>query len=115
MNYTNNKFLLIFFLIIIFTILFCLCGDNEFGGIIKIHKHLRNINEKEKFKKIKMYNFSLSIEEDETIPEFIFNRFYYVIIITTTVGFGDIYPISKKAKILTIIYTLILFYIINKV
>jgi hypothetical protein len=44
--------------------------------------------------------------EDRTIEDKLMNRFYFSCITTSTVGFGDITPVSKISQLLVCIHTL---------
>ena len=47
-------------------------------------------------------------KKDDKFPERLFNMFYFSSTTLSTVGYGDIYPVSVKAKILVLIQHLIL-------
>tara|TARA_Y100000768_G_C23934663_1_gene661930 strand:+ start:1005 stop:1304 length:300 start_codon:yes stop_codon:yes gene_type:complete len=44
-------------------------------------------------------------EEDMTLCQKIFNRFYFSIISVSTIGFGDISPKTKKLRLAMILYS----------
>tara|TARA_Y100000996_G_C22495237_1_gene632015 strand:- start:62 stop:346 length:285 start_codon:yes stop_codon:yes gene_type:complete len=48
------------------------------------------------------------IEEDNDITLFqkLFNRFYFSMVSVTTIGFGDISPKTKKLRLIMIIYSI---------
>lgn len=98
----KNKLSAAFTIVVIFFIALCFCKDDEFGGLLELTKRVDKINnpKKEDFK-----------EEISTIYEILFNRFYFVIVTSTTVGFGDVIPKSKRVRVLTFIYLLSLFII----
>jgi len=50
-------------------------------------------------------------KKDKNIYEAFLNRFYFVLITFTTIGYGDITPKSNRAKIITCL--IILFLMIN--
>lgn len=101
-----HKITIVSLLIIFFTLLLSFFDDSHFGGLEIHHELLNDIHNKvhkvEKKNK-KKHNFQIFKK--------IFNRFYYITVCTTTVGFGDVYPKSFQTKLITIIYILILFYI----
>lgn len=114
-----SKIILVSSLILLFTFVFCFCPDQEFSGLINIHEKISQIHDK-----ISQNNHEVSIEKKKkklvktlshynsnNIGHYIFNRFYYVVVSTTMLGFGDIYPITFKTRILTIIYILMIFFV----
>ena len=103
-------------IILLFTGIFCFCKDDEFSGLISVTNELNEVNEKvqnpsshhpTRKKKCK----TLSANGKTDIFSYIFNRFYYVIVSTTTLGYGDIFPVSTKARCITIIYVLMIFFV----
>lgn len=89
-------------LMIIFVIILCFCDDNEFGGLLVLQKKLENINNPEK------QDF---IEKNINWAEYIFNRIYFVLITTTTTGYGDVIPKSNRVRLLTFIFLIIIFFL----
>ena len=107
-------------LTIVFTGLFCLCKDEEFGGMIRLHHHIQDIknmitesHHAELQRRHSHTTVSSSFSHDSVNGLFahVFNRFYYVIICTTMLGFGDIYPITLTTRCLTILYVLLIFFV----
>jgi len=49
-------------------------------------------------------------EEDETFSDKLFNRLYFTVVTSTTLGYGDVTPKSKVAKSIVIIYMLVMFF-----
>ncbi len=47
-------------------------------------------------------------EEDKTLLQKLFNRYYFTMISFTTIGFGDITPNTIRLKMLMIIYSFII-------
>ena len=115
-NINTPKIALVFILIIFFTFLFCWCDPSEFSGLISIHKLTHNIHtnqtiiNKDMQENKQQENIQYYLNEDNLL-KLIFNRLYFVIISTTTVGFGDIIPISIRSRILTMMYVVLLFII----
>ena len=55
------------------------------------------------------------LQKEEVTPGFwqrLFNRFYFSVVTGTTLGYGDIYPISNRMKIMSIIQLSLVFIII---
>lgn len=51
-------------------------------------------------------NMNNEENEEQSLLDYIFNRIYFVMTTLSTVGFGDIHPISKYAKIATMLLQL---------
>ena len=123
---------------IIFSLIYLLIPDKNFGGINKIQTILeeelvekvveKKIKETFKNKNSSDVNLnSISSEIDNVIDisstditnikkesyfDKYFDRLYFSIVTGTTLGFGDIYPNSKLTKLLVILHLVILFLII---
>ena len=110
-----RRILLVCLLIVLFTFIFCFCSDDEFGGLIHLHEKINHLTRKINLdsSNVEERNPSqyktLSHYEHKNIISYIFNRFYYVVVSTTMLGFGDIYPNTVKTRILTIAYVLLIF------
>ena len=98
----RNKLKAALTLIIVFFIALCFCSNEEFGGLLELTKRVDRINnpEKEDFEPEKLTN-----------AEFLFNRIYFVIVTSTTVGYGDVIPKSLRVRVLTFVYLCCLFFI----
>jgi hypothetical protein len=99
-----SKIILILLSILLFTTVLCFCDDEEFGGLTQIDKKIEDIHSRIKGEQIIPY-------KNESILEVFFNRFYFVTVSTSMLGYGDIYPNSYKTRILTIMYVLFIFFI----
>lgn len=82
--YRFTYFLLLLLSLWISLIVFCPEGEIHFNGIKK--------------------------EDDETFVDKLFNRFYFSIVTGTTLGYGDISPKSKTARIIIIAFLLLMFF-----
>jgi len=98
----KNKLKAALTLIIIFVIALCFCDDNEFGGLLELTQRIDRINKPEANNEVKEVN---------SWAEIIFNRIYFVIVTSTTVGYGDVIPKSLRVRILTLVYMICLFFI----
>ena len=103
-NHKYSKIITIFVLILLFTFLFCLCPDNEFDGLISLNKKINKIN--------KINNPNNHVNKKINIIDYIFNRFYFVVVSTAMLGYGDICPRTYKTRILTIIYIISVYLVI---
>ena len=118
-NFQYGRMYMILGLIVVFTGLFCLCKDEEFAGTIHLHHHIQDIkhmisgNKHSPSRDRHASNGvlpSFSHNFSDGLLAHIFNRFYYVVVCTTMLGFGDIYPITLKTRCLTILYILVIFF-----
>lgn len=129
------KIIILLFLILLFSIIYLFFDDTNFGGISNIQEIIKEELLKDKVKKEIKETFSEPIKgtfkEEKAIddttkkiknvvkekeldlekvkPSLVqrfFNRIYFSIITGTTLGYGDIYPVSNSLKILTMIQTL---------
>lgn len=129
------KIIILLFLILLFSIIYLFFDDTNFGGISNIQEIIKKELLKDKVKKEIKETFSEPIKgtfkEEKAIddttkkiknvvkekeldlekikPSLVqrfFNRIYFSIITGTTLGYGDIYPVSNSLKILTMIQTL---------
>ena len=52
-------------------------------------------------------NYSNSYVDDEGKYRYFWDYFYFVLIMLTTIGFGDIYPITTLGKLFLVFYVLL--------
>jgi hypothetical protein len=139
----TNLGLMALFTTVIFAIIYCFLDDNEFGGLAKISKHLKAVHQTitthhlDNYRVVgppKLNNIieSYSNEPDneekdisgKVQSEFSNNignilrtfcdRLYFAIVTGSTVGFGDIYPKSGTARILSSIHIIVMFGLLLK-
>ncbi len=76
-NFLKNIAIIVFFISIIVGIFMIFCRDAS---------HFKGIDSK----------------DDKNIFHAFFNRFYFVVTTITTIGYGDIVPISMRARMITL-------------
>ena len=103
-NVNKQKFKVIFGLMIIFTIILCFCHDDEFGGLLLLTEKLEQIHKTKPGDKVKELEREIKVGFEK-----VFERFYYVVVTSTTVGFGDVIAKSIRVRIFTVIYLILLF------
>ncbi len=65
-------------------VIFCYDGESHFTGMTK--------------------------ENDKSVGDKVFNRFYFSTVTLTTLGYGDISPKSKTARSITLVFALLIFF-----
>lgn len=133
-NFKIKKVILLLALVLFFSIIYMFLEDKDFSGINNIQEIIKNEIIKEKVKKEIRENFKKMDKkmEDEEIMDKVtketkklvekkeltaqnlkpdlyqkfFDRIYFSAITGSTLGYGDIYPISNTAKFLVFIQAL---------
>jgi len=93
---TKKKTMVLLTLILSYSFLLTFFSNNEFSGLIKIEDEL------------------LGRKPELTTNEWMgvfFERFYFVLVTTSAVGYGDVIPKSRRLKMVNSVYILILIYI----
>ena len=101
-NFRAEKLKSIIFVVALFTILYMGCDQSEFSGLGKLEKEIESIRDSTAMS---------SIDRPLAFFENLFDKLYFTIITTSTVGYGDIYPQSLRTRILVLIHTSIMLYI----
>jgi len=126
----KKKIFALLILIIIFTLFYMIFDDNDFGGVNKVEElikeevikekiqkeikeKLANIKDEiaieEKTKEVKKNVKEKEIKEEKIKPNLFqkfFNRLYFAVITGTTLGYGDIYPLSNSVKLISMLQSL---------
>jgi len=129
----KHKVIALLCLVFIFTFLYMIFDDDDFGGVNKVEELIKEevlkekikkeIKEKwadletvkgeiaieEKTKEVKKDVKEKEIKEEKIKPNLwqkFFNRLYFSVITGTTLGYGDIYPVSNGVKLLTMLHSL---------
>jgi hypothetical protein len=92
----THKILLLLALILSYSFLLTFFPNSEFSGLF-------NIEDKISGKKPELTTLDWS--------ELFFERFYFVLVTTTAVGYGDVIPKSRRLKLINSVYLLIIIYI----
>ena len=119
-----TKFAYIFLICLIVTIIYTFIPDIEFGGITEFQKLVEqklinkdtneNFKNDEKVLRDKEKEYSHFVSEEILSNSYfykIFNRFYFSMITSLTIGYGDIYPNSIRVRAIVIIQLVITFLI----
>lgn len=91
----------------LFAIFYMFCADEEFEGLGKLEKEMKEFR-----KNVGKLTKSEEIDEDSKLfIENVFEKFYFSLIVTSTIGFGDIYPASVRTRLLCIIQSFVVLYV----
>ena len=110
-NFHHHKIITLLVLIIIFSFILCFFADDEFGGLTNIDTKINQIHRRVHGDNYSEVSESIYPPENRNLGSIFFNRFYFVVVSTTMLGYGDIYPKSFRVKLFTIIYVLLIFFI----
>jgi hypothetical protein len=92
----KKKTLMLLTLILSYSFLLTFFSNNEFTGLID--------------RENKVLGKKATLTKKEWM-ELFFERFYFVLVTTSAVGYGDVIPKSRRLKMINSVYILILIYI----
>lgn len=93
---TKKKTLMLLTLILSYSFLLTFFSNSEFTGLID--------------RENKVLGKKPTLTKNEWM-ELFFERFYFVLVTTSAVGYGDVIPKSRRLKMINSVYILILIYI----
>ena len=93
---TKKKTLVLLTLILLYSFLLTFFSNSEFTGLIDIENEV--LGKKP------------TLTPNEWM-ELFFERFYFVLVTTSAVGYGDVIPKTRRLKMINSVYILILIYI----
>lgn len=90
----------------LFAVFYMFCADEEFEGLGKLEKEMKQL-------RVNVGKLTTGeIDEDRKLfIENVFEKFYFSLIVTSTIGFGDIYPASVRTRLLCIIQSFVVLYV----
>lgn len=127
MKWNVRQFTMLIGVLLIFSCTyFFLCDTTDFGGISTVQDAMRDyiseyvakdqLKTVESFKEEKISDAIKKVNNDIKVKRFtwyrLFDMIYFSVSNTVTMGYGDIYPISMKAKSLVILQMLFLLAVI---
>tara|TARA_Y100000816_G_C26103744_1_gene585756 strand:- start:258 stop:536 length:279 start_codon:yes stop_codon:yes gene_type:complete len=86
--------------------------DDEFEGLQRLSEDIKYGNQNRGRPTSDILNIKGVVDEHRKyFKDVFFEKFYFSLITVSTIGYGDIYPSSIRARVLVIMQTIIMLYI----
>ncbi len=109
---TEHKLFKLLTVVFIFTIFYTMLEDDEFEGLQRLSEDIKYGNQNRGRPTSDILNIKGVVDEHRKyFKDVFFEKFYFSLITVSTIGYGDIYPSSIRARVLVIMQTIIMLYI----
>lgn len=106
-NYVTSKWKRLTILIVLYTILLTVFFENEdFTGLIDLSEKVDDISKREEGEKVSHHELVMSLFDK------IVDRFNFVVITISSVGYGDVVPKSRRLRLVNAFFIILLIYIV---